>query len=136
MWFGFDVPKHDCPQNDGNFNSTTLGRTIGRVPLFRELGHPIEAHGQVEQLLPNFRKPGLPRQPSEGIRHVAIMLASRRVVVAGHAAAYPEGFSPPTSVTQICSAAAPTPTVLCAGINRRCRAMPKLSRVAPDAPQC
>src|SRR5207237_496093 len=76
----------------------SLRLTIGRVPLFRELGHPVETLGQVEQLLPNFREPGLPGQPSEGIRHVAIMLASRRVVVAGHAAAYSEGFSPLTSV--------------------------------------
>src|SRR5205814_10529456 len=87
--------ENNAPSKPGTKH---LRLTIGRVPLFRELGHPVETLGQVAQLLPNFREPGLPRQPSEGIRHVAIMLASRRVVVAGHAAAYSEGFSPPTSV--------------------------------------
>src|SRR5258705_14015856 len=26
VWFGFEVPKHGCHRNDGNFKSTTLVR--------------------------------------------------------------------------------------------------------------
>src|SRR5207237_4179416 len=31
VWFGFEVPKHGCHRNDGNFKSTTLAVAGERV---------------------------------------------------------------------------------------------------------
>jgi hypothetical protein len=49
-----------------------------------ELGHSFEVVGQLEQVPPDICELGLPRQASERIRHIAVMLAPRLMVAACH----------------------------------------------------
>src|SRR5207248_9694593 len=84
---------------DAELGLTLLGLALDRLPFLGEFGHSLEAVGQLEQIPPDIRKLRLPRQASQRIRDLAVMLAPGRMVAAGHAGRAPKAsFILPTLV--------------------------------------